>query len=82
MRQEDLFFSQLTVRETLSLAAELQLSNKIDRGKYVNDLLNRLGLVRWQREHQEVYGFRVCCFARAVQMYHFGSSLMWCLGGY
>ncbi|CAM6085848.1 unnamed protein product [Calypogeia fissa] len=44
VRQEDLFFSQLTVRETLSLAAELQLSNGIDKGRYVNDLLNRLGL--------------------------------------
>lgn len=44
VRQEDLFFSQLTVRETLSLAAELQLSNKLDKGRYVNDLLYRLGL--------------------------------------
>ncbi|KAH9307047.1 hypothetical protein KI387_011451 [Taxus chinensis] len=47
VRQEDLFFSQLTVRETLSVAAELQLSKLTceDREKYVNDLLNRLGLV-------------------------------------
>nr|ATB19617.1 putative ABCG7 [Juniperus indica] len=48
VRQEDLFFSQLTVRETLSLAAELQLSkltSSEDREKYVDDLLNRLGLV-------------------------------------
>ncbi|GLJ09395.1 hypothetical protein SUGI_0108540 [Cryptomeria japonica] len=46
--QEDLFFSQLTVRETLSLAAELQLSKLTtseDREKYVDDLLYRLGLV-------------------------------------
>lgn len=48
VRQEDLFFSQLTVRETLSLAVELQLSkvsNPDDREKYVNDLIFRLGLV-------------------------------------
>ncbi|XP_010243793.1 PREDICTED: ABC transporter G family member 7 [Nelumbo nucifera] len=48
VRQEDLFFSQLTVRETLSLAAELQLSNKLsvdEREEYVNSLLFRLGLV-------------------------------------
>nr|ATB19621.1 putative ABCG7 [Juniperus procera] len=48
VRQEDLFFSQLTVRETLSLAVELQLSkltSSEDREKYVDDLLNRLGLV-------------------------------------
>lgn len=48
VRQEDLFFSQLTVRETLSLAAELQISkltSSEDREKYVDDLLNRLGLV-------------------------------------
>ncbi|KAF8390038.1 hypothetical protein HHK36_024559 [Tetracentron sinense] len=48
VRQEDLFFSQLTVRETLSLAAELQLSEISfveDRDEYVNNLLFRLGLV-------------------------------------
>ncbi|OVA08139.1 ABC transporter-like [Macleaya cordata] len=48
VRQEDLFFSQLTVRETLSLAAELQLSNVFseeERDEYVSDLLFRLGLV-------------------------------------
>ncbi|XP_074295593.1 ABC transporter G family member 7 [Silene latifolia] len=48
VRQEDLFFSQLTVRETLSLAAELQLpqmSSKEERDDYVNNLLSRLGLV-------------------------------------
>lgn len=48
VRQEDLFFSQLTVRETLSLAVELQLSKVLtpeDREKYVNDLIFRLGLV-------------------------------------
>lgn len=49
MRQEDLFFSQLTVRETLSLAAELQLpeiSSVEARDEYVNNLLFKLGLVR------------------------------------
>ncbi|KAM0878139.1 hypothetical protein ACQ4PT_035054 [Festuca glaucescens] len=48
VRQEDIFFSQLTVRETLSLAAELQLPDTMSperKEKYVNDLLFRLGLV-------------------------------------
>ncbi|GJU23471.1 ABC transporter G family member 7 isoform X1 [Tanacetum coccineum] len=48
VRQEDLFFSQLTVRETLSLAAELQLKgtySREDRDEYINNLLFRLGLV-------------------------------------
>lgn len=48
MRQEDLFFSQLTVRETLSLAAELQLPEILsveERDEYVNSLLFKLGLV-------------------------------------
>lgn len=48
VRQEDLFFSQLTVRETLSLAAELQLPKtwKVRaRERYVQELLYRLGLV-------------------------------------
>ncbi|MBA0636748.1 hypothetical protein Godav_025067, partial [Gossypium davidsonii] len=48
VRQEDLFFSQLTVRETLSLAAELQLpeiSSIEERDEYVNKLLFKLGLV-------------------------------------
>ncbi|KAI5004286.1 hypothetical protein ZWY2020_031529 [Hordeum vulgare] len=46
--QEDIFFSQLTVRETLSLAAELQLPDTMSperKEKYVDDLLFRLGLV-------------------------------------
>lgn len=50
VRQEDLFFSQLTVRETLSFAAELQLremSSAEERDEYVNSLLFRLGLVRF-----------------------------------
>ncbi|KAK4762792.1 hypothetical protein SAY86_008560 [Trapa natans] len=48
IRQEDLFFSQLTVRETLSLSAELQLPNIFsaeEREEFVNNLLSRLGLV-------------------------------------
>ncbi|GAV74273.1 ABC_tran domain-containing protein/ABC2_membrane domain-containing protein [Cephalotus follicularis] len=48
VRQDDLFFSQLTVRETLSIAAELQLpgiSSVEERDKYVNNLLFKLGLV-------------------------------------
>ncbi|XP_076881899.1 ABC transporter G family member 7-like [Bidens hawaiensis] len=48
VRQEDLFFSQLTVRETLSLAAELQLKDtysKEDKDEYINNLLFKLGLV-------------------------------------
>lgn len=48
VRQEDLFFSQLTVRETLSLAAELQLPeipSVEERDEYVNNLLFKLGLV-------------------------------------
>ncbi|EXB79631.1 hypothetical protein L484_011571 [Morus notabilis] len=49
VRQEDLFFSQLMVRETLSLAAELQLpeiSSVEARDEYVKNLLFKLGLVR------------------------------------
>ncbi|KAJ1402916.1 P-loop containing nucleoside triphosphate hydrolase [Sesbania bispinosa] len=48
VRQEDLFFSQLTVRETLSLATELQLPNLSsaeERDEYVNNLLFKLGLI-------------------------------------
>ncbi|PKA49257.1 ABC transporter G family member 7 [Apostasia shenzhenica] len=48
VRQEDLFFSQLTVRETLSIAAELQLpeiASVQKREMYVNELLLRLGLI-------------------------------------
>lgn len=48
VRQEDLFFSQLTVRETLSLATELQLphiSSEEERDEFVNNLLFKIGLV-------------------------------------
>ncbi|KAJ4709788.1 ABC transporter G family member protein [Melia azedarach] len=49
VRQEDLFFSQLTVRETLSLAAELQLpeiSSIEERDEYVNNPFIQAGLVK------------------------------------
>lgn len=52
IRQEDLFFSQLTVRETISLAAEMQLqhlSSVEERDEYVDNLLFKLGLVRQPR---------------------------------
>jgi ABC-type multidrug transport system ATPase subunit len=58
VRQEDIFFSQLTVRETLSLAAELQLPDTMSperKEKYVNDLLFRLGLVSDQKERGLVH---------------------------
>ncbi|KAM0863653.1 hypothetical protein ACQ4PT_044465 [Festuca glaucescens] len=48
VRQQDIFFSQLTVRETLSLAAELHLPDTMfpkRKEKCVNDSLFRLGLV-------------------------------------
>uniref|UniRef100_A0A1D1ZJP5 ABC transporter G family member 7 n=1 Tax=Anthurium amnicola TaxID=1678845 RepID=A0A1D1ZJP5_9ARAE len=48
VRQEDLFFSQLTVRETLSLASELQLPNLLSaeaRDEYVSKMLFQLGLI-------------------------------------
>lgn len=54
VRQEDLFFSQLTVRETLSLASELQLPNissAEERDEYVNNLLFKTGLVNFPVSH-------------------------------
>jgi ABC-type multidrug transport system ATPase subunit len=54
VRQEDLFFSQLTVRETLSLAAELQLPDTMapeTKDGYISDLLFRLGLVSAAKLH-------------------------------
>jgi ABC-type multidrug transport system ATPase subunit len=59
VRQEDLFFSQLTVRETLSLAIELQLphiSSVEERDEYVNNLLFKIGLVS--------FSIHVFCFGR------------------
>eukprot|EP00741_Cyanophora_paradoxa_P004227 tig00000789_g4105.t1 len=49
VRQEDMFYSQLTVRETLRLAAALRLPKTISRKKkeaYVEELLNKLGLTK------------------------------------
>ncbi|XP_028757766.1 ABC transporter G family member 7 [Neltuma alba] len=56
VRQEDLYFSQLTVRETLSLASELQLPgiSVKERDEYVDNLLFKLGLVSCA--HTEVLG--------------------------
>lgn len=48
IKQEDVFFSQLTVRETLLMAAKLQLPAKLpesEKEAYVDSLLQRLGLV-------------------------------------
>lgn len=47
--QEDLFFAQLTVRETLEMAAALQLPASVgpaERGELVGGLIKRLGLVK------------------------------------
>eukprot|EP00850_Spirogloea_muscicola_P011306 SM000069S20743 [mRNA] locus=s69:581477:585310:- [translate_table: standard] len=49
VRQEDIFYSQLTVRETLVMAAKLQLPESMPeaaKDAYVDSLLQRLGLVR------------------------------------
>eukprot|EP00850_Spirogloea_muscicola_P021683 SM000258S09099 [mRNA] locus=s258:40817:44791:+ [translate_table: standard] len=51
VRQEDIFYSQLTVRETLVMAAKLQLPKSMPeafKDSYVDSLLQRLGLVRRQ----------------------------------
>ncbi|KAK1864939.1 hypothetical protein I4F81_007475 [Pyropia yezoensis] len=47
--QEDLFFAQLTVRETLEMAAALQLPASVgvaERDELVSGLIQRLGLVK------------------------------------
>jgi ABC-type multidrug transport system ATPase subunit len=49
VQQEDIFYSQLTVRETLTMAAHLRLPKTMSdskRDKYVEDLISRLGLVK------------------------------------
>lgn len=46
--QEDLFFSQLTVRETLEMAAKMRLPrymSKEEKNRFVHDLVRKLGLV-------------------------------------
>ncbi|CAI6000374.1 unnamed protein product [Closterium sp. NIES-65] len=48
VRQEDIFFSQLTVRETLVTAAKLQLPSSMsdaEKEQHVEELLQHLGLV-------------------------------------
>lgn len=48
LTQEDLFFSQLTVRETLEMAAKMRLPrhmSKEDKDRFVDDLIRKLGLV-------------------------------------
>ncbi len=42
--QEDLFFSELSVEETLQFAAQMRLPDNIDRKEFVNQLLRRLSL--------------------------------------
>jgi ABC-type multidrug transport system ATPase subunit len=47
VKQEDLFYSQLTVREVLLFTARLRLSKKMsdaEKKAYVDDMINRMGL--------------------------------------
>ena len=47
VKQEDLFYSQLTVREVLLFTARLRLSRKMadaEKKAYVDDMINRMGL--------------------------------------
>ncbi|KAM3573100.1 hypothetical protein VYU27_004911 [Nannochloropsis oceanica] len=47
VKQEDLFYSQLTVREILIFTARLRLSRKMadaEKRAYVDDMINRMGL--------------------------------------
>lgn len=47
--QEDVFYSQLTVRETLMMAAQLRLPKSMadsEKEEYVTELLNKLGLTK------------------------------------
>lgn len=49
VQQEDIFYSQLTVRETLMMAAHLRLPKAMsdaDKERYVEDLIKRLGLTK------------------------------------
>ncbi|CAN0387416.1 unnamed protein product, partial [Discosporangium mesarthrocarpum] len=49
VKQEDVFYSQLTVRETLTMAARLRLPPYIlieEKLEMVEDLVNRLGLAK------------------------------------
>lgn len=47
MKQDDVFYSQLTVRETLLMAARLRLPRDVpleDKVVMVDELINKLGL--------------------------------------
>lgn len=47
VKQEDVFYSQLTVRETLLMAARLRLPNSMsldEKTAMVDELMNKLGL--------------------------------------
>ena len=47
VKQEDLFYSQLTVREVLLFTARLRLSKKmsdVEKKAYVDEMINRMGL--------------------------------------
>lgn len=47
MKQEDVFYSQLTVKETLMMAARLRLPRSMslaDKTVLVDELINKLGL--------------------------------------
>mmetsp|Transcript_16455 Transcript_16455/g.53747 ORF Transcript_16455/g.53747 Transcript_16455/m.53747 type:complete len:639 (-) Transcript_16455:2057-3973(-) len=47
--QDDIFFSQMTVRETLVMAAQLRLPREMadaERARYVEDILRKLSLIK------------------------------------
>lgn len=51
VKQQDVFYSQLTVRETLLMAARLRLPRDMplrEKTKMVDDLINKLGLLKVQ----------------------------------
>lgn len=78
VRQEDLFFSQLTVRETLSLAIELQLHNissAEERDEYVNNLLFKTGLVSFSIWYNLFQSQSSCWFLSRFFQQTFISSL-------
>lgn len=52
VRQQDVFYSQLTVRETLLMAARLRLPRSMpleEKTQMVDDLINNLGLSKVTR---------------------------------
>ena len=46
IRQEDIFFSKFTVRETLMNAANFRLPRNTDKRKVVEDIMHKLGLCK------------------------------------